>query len=265
MATSAGTVQRTLAQAVDEIAAGALTHASPKQETEITALIGNIAYAYLSHVSAKKQLANLTPSSASSTHTPSKNFSMTTVPISKPPQEKLTPNSSSAASRKAPQTTKPENNKPTTTKKQAPTVISSLVDRRENAYISMPDLIVPISNLPSLDQDTPALHYQPTLEETPSLDQATPLQFSDPLFTVLAEELKLFLEPPEENSVDKDLAPDDDKTQPASSMQKTTEALSTLSQLAMMSFLITTPPQSPPATTTFLDSTTFTTNAEGPY
>jgi hypothetical protein len=111
----------------------------------------------------------------------------------------------------------------------------------------------------------PALHYHSTLEETPSLDQATPLQFSDPLFTALADELRLFLEPPEENSADKDLAPDDDKTQPASSMQKTTEALSTLSQLAMMSFLITTPPQSPPATTTFLDSTTSTTNTEGSY
>jgi hypothetical protein len=91
-----------------------------------------------------------------------------------------------------------------------------------------------------------------------------PPQFSDPLFTALAEELRLFLELPEENSADKAPALDDDKTQPASSMPETTEALYTLSQLAMMDFLITTPPQSPPTIPTFLDSTTSTTNIEGP-
>jgi hypothetical protein len=264
MATSAGTVQRTLAQAVDEIAAGALTHASPKQEAEITALIGNIAYAYLSHVSAKKRLANSTPSSASSTHIPSKNSSMTTVLTSKLPQEKPTPNFSSAASHKVLKTTRPENSKQTTIRRQAPTAISSPVDKKENAYTSMLGLTAPTSDPPFLDQDTPALPYHPTPEGTPSLDQVTPPQFSDPLFTVLAEELRLFLGLPEENSADKDLTPDDDKMQPASSMQKTTEALYTLSQLAMMDFLITTPPQNPPTTPTFLDSTTSTTNIEEP-
>jgi hypothetical protein len=109
-----------------------------------------------------------------------------------------------------------------------------------------------------------ALLYWPTPEGTPSLDQDMPPQFSDPLFTALAEELRLFLELPEESSADKDLMPDDDRMQPASSMQTTTEALYTLSQLAMMDFMTTTPPQSPLITPTSLDSTTSTTNIEGP-
>jgi hypothetical protein len=84
----------------------------------------------------------------------------------------------------------------------------------------------------------------------------------DRLSTALAGELSLFLGLPDENNDAKAQAHDATKMQPWSYEPGMNEALYTLSQLAMMDFLIMTPLPSLKTTTLSLDSTTFFMNTE---
>jgi hypothetical protein len=113
-----------------------------------------------------------------------------------------------------------------------------------------------------LGQNIPLPLYHPTPGEILSNQQGIPKRFPSPLLTALTEELRLFLELPEETSTAKALPLDATETPTWSYEPETNEALYTLSQLAMMDFLITTPPLSPKTTPPSLDSTTSITNIE---
>jgi hypothetical protein len=135
-------------------------------------------------------------------------------------------------------------------------------DNSETAFMSAVDSSALTLGPLFLDQDMPLPLYHPT-PEGPLLNlPSTPQKFSTPLLNAFADKLRLFLELPDMTCTAKALPPADTEMPPWPHEPEMDEALYTLLQLAMMDFLIMTPPLSPKTTQPSLDSTTSTMNIE---